>query len=296
MKHISTPEKLGSATLVQLMGLRVRQWRPLLLLLPFLLLLTLFSLAPTAWLVINSFQVEGAWSLGNFSEILGSPFYRQAFGNSLWISVWSSVIGLAAALVAAASLKRVDCTLRDMAVAFTNMTANLSGVPLAFAFMIVMGTNGAITLILRQWGWLTDFNLYSQAGLTLIYTYFQIPLAVLLLYPAFDALQDDWQDSAALLGASRLSYWRWVGLPVLMPAILGTLILLLANALGAYASAYALMTSNYNLVTIRISSLVAGDISLEPNLAAALSMMLMAILILVATVNHFLMKRSYHAQ
>ena len=81
-----------------------------------------------------------------------------------------------------------------------------------------------------------------------------------------------------------------------MPAILGTFILLLANALGAYASAYALMTSNYNLVTIRISSLVAGDISLEPNLAAALSMMLMAILILVATVNQFLMKRSYHAK
>ena len=287
MKYTSTPAKR--------LGLQVRQWRPLLLLLPFLLLLTLFSLAPTAWLVVNSFQVEGVWSLGNFSESLRSPFYRQAFGNSLWISVWSSLIGLTAALVAAASLRRVDCTLRDMAVAFTNMTANLSGVPLAFAFMIVMGTNGAVTLILRQWGWLTDFSLYSQSGLILIYTYFQIPLAVLLLYPAFDALQDDWQDSAALLGASRASYWRWVGLPVLMPAILGTFILLLANALGAYASAYALMTSNYNLVTIRISSLVAGDISLEPNLAAALSMMLMAILILVVTVNQFLMKRSYHA-
>ena len=296
MKYISTPARLGSVTLVKLLGLRVRQWRSLLLLLPFLLQLTLFSLAPSAWLVINSFQVEGDWSLGNFSEILRSPFYRQAFGNSLWISIWSSLIGLTLALVAAASLKRVDCTLRDMAVAFTNMAANLSGVPLAFAFMIVMGTNGAVTLILRQWGWLTDFSLYSQAGLTLIYTYFQIPLAVLLLYPAFDALQDDWQDSAALLGASRLGYWRWVGLPVLMPAILGTFILLLANALGAYASAYALMTSNYNLVTIRISSLVAGDISLEPNLAAALSMMLMAILILVATVNQFLMKRSYHAK
>lgn len=277
------------------MGLRVQQWRPLSLLLPFLLLLTLFSLAPTAWLVINSFQAEGDWSLRNFSEILQSPFYRQAFGNSLWISVSSSLIGLIAALVAAASLRRVDCTMRDLAVAFTNMTANLSGVPLAFAFMIVMGTNGAVTLIMRHWGWLTDFSLYSQAGLILIYTYFQIPLAVLLLYPAFDALQDDWQDSAALLGASRLSYWRWVGLPVLMPAILGTFILLFANALGAYASAYALMTSNYNLVTIRISSLVAGDISLEPNLAAALSMLLMAILVVVVTVNQFLMKRSYHA-
>lgn len=98
-----------------------------------------------------------------------------------------------------------------------------------------------------------------------------------------------------MLGASRASYWRLVALPVLMPAVFGTFILLLANAMGAYASAYALMTSNYNLVTIRISSLVAGDISLELNLAAALSVLLVAMLVFVAMVNQFLMKRSYHA-
>lgn len=273
-----------------------RHWRAALLLLPLLIVLILFSLAPTVWIMINSVKAEDAWSLANFIEILKSPFYRQAFGNSLGISLWSSLISLIIGLVAAASLKRVDCTLRDATVAFTNMAANLSGVPLAFAFIIVMGTNGAATLLLRRWGLLEDFNLYSQAGLTLIYTYFQIPLAVLLLYPAFDALQDDWQESAFLLGASRASYWRLVALPVMLPAMLGTFILLLANAIGAYASVYALMSSNYNMVTIRISSLVAGDISLEPNLAAALSVMLIAILVFVVTINQYLMKRSYHAQ
>jgi putative spermidine/putrescine transport system permease protein len=56
------------------------------------------------------------------------------------------------------------------------------------------------------------------------------------------------------------------------------------------------MTSNYNLVTIRISSLVAGDIFLEPNLAAALSVLLVALLVLLVTVNQLLLKRSYHAR
>ena len=146
---------------------RFRHWRAALVLLPLLCVLVLFSLAPTAWLLINSVQVDGAWSLANFSEILHSPFYRQAFGNSLWVCVCSSLIGLAIALVAAASLKRVDCVVRDMTVAFTNMASNLSGVSLAFAFIIVMGTNGAVTLLLRRWGWLADFNLYTQTGLTL---------------------------------------------------------------------------------------------------------------------------------
>lgn len=267
-----------------------------LLLLPLLLVLALFSLAPAAWVLLHSVQVDGVWSLAHFVEILGSSFYRQAFGNSLWVSVWSSVLGLLIALLSAASLKRVDGRLRDAVVAFTNMASNLSGVPLAFAFIILMGANGAVTLLLRDWGIGEDFNVYSRAGLILIYTYFQVPLAVLLLYPAFDALNDEWQESAALLGASRWQYWRLIALPVLLPAVLGTFILLFANAMGAYASAYALMTSNYNLVTIRISSLVAGDIFLEPNLAAALSVLLVALLVLLVTVNQLLLKRSYHAR
>ncbi|WP_244908901.1 ABC transporter permease [Malikia spinosa] len=296
MDSIGSAALAGASTSAQDRFKGVRHGRALLVLLPFMVMLLLFSIAPTLWIALNSFQYEGAWSLDNFAEILRSAFYRQAFANSVWISLCSSLIGLAIATLVSASLRRVDSSVRDLVVAFTNMASNLSGVPLAFAFIIVMGTNGALTLLLRQLGWISDFSIYSQGGLILVYSYFQIPLAVLLLYPAFDALQDDWQDAAALLGASRLTYWRQVGLPVLMPAILGTFVLMLANALGAYASAYALMTSNYNLVTIRISSLVAGDISLEPNLAAALSLLLIVILVGVAMVNQFLIKRSYHAR
>lgn len=255
-----------------------------------------FSLAPAIWVVVNSVRIADAvdaWTLANFGEILRSPFYRQAFGNSFAIALYSSVIALLIAVVAVTSLTRVDTLLRDLAVSFTNMAGNLSGVPLAFAFIVILGSNGALTLLLRD-AFNAGFNLYSQPGLVLVYTYFQIPLAVLMLYPAFDALRDEWREAAALLGASRWAYWRHVGVPLLLPALFGAFILLFANALGAYASAYALMTSNYNLVTIRIASLVAGDIFLEPNLAAALSVLLMALLILVATVNRFLLRRSSH--
>lgn len=286
----------AQAGLAQMKKPFFRQWRAALLLLPLFLVLSLFSLAPALWVLINSVKAEGVWSLAHFIEIVGSTFYRQAFGNSLFVSVWSSVFGLMIALVGAASIKRVDGGLRDMTVAFTNMASNLSGVPLAFAFIIIMGTNGAVTLLLRDWLGGEDFNVYSRIGLTMIYTYFQVPLAVLLLYPAFDALDDDWQDSAALLGASKANYWRLIALPVIMPAVLGTWILLFANAMGAYASAYALMGSNYNLVTIRISSLVAGDLFLEPNLAAALSVLLIAMLVVLVTVNQMLLKKSYHAR
>lgn len=273
-----------------------KHWRPALLLLPFSVVFFFFQLAPMLWVFVNSFIYDESWSVEHYHEIFDSNFLLQSFGNSISIAMWSSVVGLAIAIIGVASLRRVDCKIRDWVVAFTNMASNFSGVPLAFAFVIILGFNGAITLLLKQWGWIDDFNLYSKTGLTFIYIYFQIPLAMLLLYPAFDALRDDWEEAAALLGANKWRYWLHIALPVLSPALLGTLIILIANAMGAYASAYALTTGNYNLVTIRIASLVSGDLFLEPNLAAALSVLLMIILGFVTAINQWLLKRSYHAK
>jgi putative spermidine/putrescine transport system permease protein len=276
------------------------RWRPrhasaALALVPFITLLALFCLAPIAWVLIHGIKTDSGIGLEHFGEILSSPFYRQAFGNSLRISLESSALALLITLPGAASLARVPGRLRDIAIAFTNMTSNLAGVPLAFAFIIILGTNGAITLLLRRWGLVDDPQLYSSRGLILIYSYFQIPLGLLLLYPAFSTLDDDWKHAAALLGARPGQYWLRIALPVLSPAVFGTFILLFANAMGAYASAYALTTGNINLVTVRIASLVSGDIFLEPDMAAALSVMLMGLLILVTAVNQWLLKRTNRA-
>ncbi|OEF09586.1 ABC transporter permease [Vibrio genomosp. F10] len=272
-----------------------RKLKPALWFVPFALFFYLFQLAPMVWVLINSFIYEESFGLENYFDVFDSSFMLQAFGNSLWLSIWSSAIGLAVSALLVTSLRRVDSKIRDGVIAFTNMSSNFSGVPLAFSFIIVLGMNGAVTLLLKQYGLIDDFNLYGQWGLLVIYVYFQIPLGVLLLYPAFDALSDDWQAASALLGAKTWQYWVQVALPVLSPALLGTLIILIANAMGAYASVYALTGGNYNVITVRIASLVSGDLFLEPNLAAAISAILIAILAFITVINQWLLSRSYHA-
>ncbi|TOP81313.1 ABC transporter permease [Vibrio parahaemolyticus] len=274
----------------------LKRIKPAIWLVPFVLFFYLFQLAPMIWVLFNSFIYDGEFALDNYIEVLDSAFMLQAFGNSLWLSVWSSIFGLAIATLLVSSLRRVDSKLRDAVIAFTNMSSNFAGVPLSFAFIIILGTNGAITLLLKQYGLLGDFDLYGKWGLLAIYIYFQIPLAVLLLYPAFDALSDDWQAAAALLGARAAQYWAKVALPVLSPALFGTFIILIANAIGAYASVYALTSGNYNVITIRIASLVSGDLFLEPNLAAAISVILMALLAFITVINQWLIAKSYAAK
>ena len=271
------------------------KWLAVLCLVPFAVFFIVFQIAPLVWVLIHSVQSEeSGWGLANFIKIFNSKFYLQAIQHSLEISFWSSLFGIVIAILGSYSLRKVDSRLRNFVNAFANMTSNFSGVPLAFAFIILLGFNGSITIMLKQAGIIEDFNLYSKTGLIILYTYFQIPLGVLLLYPAFAALREDWRESASLLGANSWQFWRFIGLPVLTPALLGTFVILLANALGAYATVYALTTGNFNVLPIRIAAMVSGDISLDPNMASALAVILVGLMTLVTLVHQWLLKRSYH--
>ncbi len=154
------------------------KWIAALCLLPFIVLFGAFQIAPLVWIAVHSFFSESSgWGWGNYVDILTSPFYLQAFQFSLEISLWSSVYGLLIALVGSYSLRQLGQTrFHDFVMSFTNMTSNFAGVPLAFAFVILLGLNGCLTLLLRKYGLMESFNLYSKSGLIVLYTYFQIPL------------------------------------------------------------------------------------------------------------------------
>ena len=108
----------------------------------------------------------------------------------------------------------------------------------------------------------------------LIYIYFQFPLALMLLYPIYYGIQQQWKDAASLLGASPFNFGERSGYLFYCLVWSGHLRILFANAMGAYASAYALTGSNYNLAAIRIGALLTGDIFAQPELASAIAVLL----------------------
>lgn len=105
------------------------KWLALLFLLPFAAFFVIFQIAPLAWVALNSLKASDAWSLANYLELFGSPFYRQAIRHSLEIAGWSSLLGLLIAVLGSHSLRHVDSRLRDFVMAFSNMTSNFAGVP-----------------------------------------------------------------------------------------------------------------------------------------------------------------------
>src|SRR5438132_487131 len=80
-----------------------------------------------------------------------------------------------------------------------------------------------------------------------------------LVIPALLGLQREWREAATSLGATPARYWLHVALPILAPSLLGSFLLLFANAFGAYATAWTLTGPDVNLVTVQIAALVRGE-------------------------------------
>lgn len=251
-------------------------------LLPLLLLLTAFLVIPLCFMLIGSFQSDttGVWTITNYTEFFQNSYYYQAFFNSLLISLVSCVLGLFGAVVLCLCLLQLSDKAQEKITFLSNLAANFAGIPLAFSFIILLGNAGVLKLLL---GSLTGFNLYSWWGLGLTYVYFQIPLGVLFLYPSMKELKKEWQEAAATLGTSSFYYWRKVAFPFLRPTLLTTFIILFANGMGTYETAYALTGSNVNLLTVRIASLVSGDVFAKPNMGSALAVIFGCMMILLMT-------------
>ncbi len=247
---------------------------------PFFLFGLAFELLPMVILVRSSFGTAAGWGLTNFRRAF-TPVMIDSFRNSLQLSALTALLGVvggtAVAYAIITSRRRV---VRDTLTALADVTANFGGAPLAFAFIITLGSTGVVTLLLKAAGvsLYPQFRIYSVSGLAIAYVYFQLPLMILLIVPALLGLRPEWREAAVNLGATRLQYWLRVALPVLAPSLLGSLLLLFANAFGAYATAWTLTGPDVNLVTVQIAALVRGEVQLDPALADALALVSLGVM------------------
>jgi putative spermidine/putrescine transport system permease protein len=296
----------------------VSPWRGLattwLAVLPFFAFAVLFIFYPSIILLVQGFQNDqGGLTLANFGAMFTgltvtlapsaitlpgglsvTLVLPQVALNTVLSAYWISIrISLATAiggglfgfvLAYAVILGGLPRWVRSALMTFSGVASNFAGVPLAFAFIATMGRIGFVTLLLKSLGidvYAAGFSLYNFWGLSFTYMYFQFPLMVLIMSPALEGLKREWREAAENLGASSFQYWRHVALPILLPSVLGTMVLLFGNAFGAYATAEALTGGQINLVTILIGSQIQGDALHNPGLGYALALGMIVIMVLV---------------
>jgi putative spermidine/putrescine transport system permease protein len=290
----STDKKQGAQ------GVRpaLQNWKNWLGVIPFFLFTFLFIVLPSISLFVGAFQDPlGAFTLKNFQDLF-EPSILAAYWVSIRISVVTALGGglLGFLMAYGVTVGGLPRGVRTALTTFSGVASNFAGVPLAFAFIATLGRTGLMTVILKTVFNIDlydkGFSLYSFLGLSLTYMYFQFPLMVLVITPALDGLKREWREASENLGATSFQYWRMVALPILLPSLLATMILLFGNAFGAYATALSLTGGFLNLVTIVIGSQIKGDVLHNVGLGYALAFGMVIIMTISMAFYYLLRRRS----
>lgn len=267
-------------------------------LLPFFLYVFAGLGIPTLVIINLAFRSnDNHLTLQNVKTVVDGGQYLLGFETSLKLALVTSVIPAVLGTVLAYFIATSSWpALRRFAATSSAVFANFGGVNLAFIFVATIGTTGLLTSWLSHLGlnpWDHGFDLYKFWGVAIVYLYFQIPLMVLIITPAIEGLKQSWREAAANLGAANWQYWRYVGLPVLMPAVLGSTLLLFGSGLSAYATAEALTGGTIELTSIQIGDVLNGNVlANEANIGYALGFSMIVLMLVIMTGYVFLQRRA----
>ncbi|RIJ78540.1 ABC transporter permease subunit [Nakamurella silvestris] len=261
---------------------------------PFFAYVAVFLVLPTIIVIVESFRNrDGSFTLDNARRLF-SANSMSVFGQSLALSATTAVIGSVVGAVLAYAIVTGSPTgpLRKILTAISSVLAQFGGVMLAFAFIATVGRNGFVTKLLADWGlhmdttWLFEFN-----GFVLVYSYFQIPLMVIVFLPALDGIRPQWREATETLGGSSWTYWRRVAGPILAPAFISSLLLLFANAFSAYATIAALTNAN-TVVPTAIRGAMINEVSDQGNYPQVLALGMIVVVTVVMFAYARLQKRA----
>ncbi len=276
----------------------VGAWKNWVGVIPFFLFAFFFILLPSIALFAGAFvDNDGKFTFANLVGLI-DPSILSAYWVSIRISAVTALLGglLGFLMAYSITIGGLPGWVRSALTTFSGVASNFAGVPLAFAFIATLGRTGLITVLLKS---IFNINLYDQGfslysfwGLSLTYIYFQFPLMILIIMPALEGIKKEWREASENLGANQFQYWWHIVLPILMPSLLASMLLLFGNSFGAYATALSLTGGFINLVTIVIGSQIKGDILHNPGLGYALALGMVLVMSVTMSGYYLLKQRS----
>lgn len=250
------------------------------LLLPIAIWSIFFLVVPLGFVLWESLWDGGAIRFDAYTQVFTRKLYRDSFRNSLVLSISTAILGTAIGLPLSYAVYRTGGKQHDILLALLSLPLTFSGLVIAYAFIILLGNSGFITLILSR---LFDIDtlefssfLFTWRGLVVAYLYFLIPRMILVMIAGWS--QVDWSllEAAEILGMHRLQAFFRVIFPLVRPAILAGSSLLFAVSMGAFGTAFALVGTGVNIVPLLIYTQMS-EIAVNLREANALAVLLTAI-------------------
>lgn len=249
------------------------------LLLPITAWFAFFLFVPIGFVFWESIKGEAGIDCSAYTRVFTYKVYRESFKNSLVLSLSTTVLGTAIGLPLSYVLYRTQGKKQDTLLALLSLPLTFSGLVIAYAFIILLGNSGFVTILLRKLFGIDTLAfssfLFTWRGLVVAYLYFLIPRMILVMMASWS--QVDWSllEVAEILGMHRLRAFFRIIFPLIRPALLAGSSLLFAVSMGAFGTAFALVGTGVNIVPLLIYTQMS-EIHVNLQEANALAILLAA--------------------
>jgi iron(III) transport system permease protein len=231
-------------------------------------LIALPVMALLLWTVVypNVAVIAGSFEngLGHWREFAASPADREALWTSLVISVASVFASLAIGVPLAFLLGRFEFPGRRLLRAVATLPAALPPLVGVIAFLFLYGESGLVTRVVQRALGMAEapWRLKGVGAIVFVHAYTMYVYVFLFVSAGLERFDATLDEAASGLGANTWQRLRRVTLPLLMPAVAGSALLVFMNALGSFSAPYVFGGGLRVLSTQILASKINGAMGL----------------------------------
>lgn len=252
---------------------------------PYLVWMAVFIIVPL--IMVAYFAVtttDGAFTLDNLAAV---SQYTNIFIRSIWLAAISTVICLLIAYPLCLILSRLDTSYQSTVLMIVMLPMWMNFLLRTYAWMTLLGNNGLINMFfgLFHLGPFKMLNTQGAVVLGMVYNY--LPFMILPLYNVIVKIDKSVIEAAQDLGCSGSKVLWKVTVPLSMPGIMSGITMVFVPAISTFIISRMLGGGSNLLIGDLIEMQFLGN-SYNPNLGAAISLVLMVIILLIMTIlNQF---------
>ncbi|RWR02700.1 ABC transporter permease [[Pantoea] beijingensis] len=249
---------------------------------------------PLLWLFKFSLTAEdGHFTLDTFRTVINEPGMLDAAWNSLRLVINVVLCSTFIGTLLAWTVARTDTPCKSLIVGAVGITFVIPTFITVIAWIFLAAPNSGYlnTLLMQALSLDTPpFDIISFNGLVMIETIHLYPLVFFSVLSALNNVDASYEQAARILGAGRLRSTLTITLPLVLPAILASTILVMLDTLSSFGAPAVIGTmANFSVLTTKLYDLVSFPPRL--NLAAAIAVPIVLYTLLCLAVQRLFIGR-----
>ncbi len=252
---------------------------------PYLVWMAVFVVVPLLMVAYFAFtDGEGHFTL---EYVAGVAQYSNIFIRSIWLAAIATVICLVLAYPLAYILARMDLRVQSTMLMIVILPMWMNFLLRTYAWMTLLGNEGIINMVLGFFH-LGPFKLLNtRAAVVLGMVYDYLPFMILPLYSVMVKIDKSVIEAANDLGCNSVKTLFKVVFPLSLPGVMSGITMVFVPAISTFIISRMLGGGSNLLIGDLIEMQFLGN-SYNPNLGAAMSLVLMVIILLIMTLmNQF---------